>query len=270
VSRLQTWRGGSEDGPLVLFLPGCPDSRWAALPGSEPALRAGVRLVGVNRPGYGDSLSAPSTHRSVADDLVAVADDLGAEWFGLLGMSVGGTYALACAAAHPGRVTGVVTVSAPGDLGRMEPPHHRDGLSAQQAEQLARVQAAPSVEQAIDLLRAEFEDYRDRTLREVSMRSSDDRRVRQDVEALSRPDGYLRDAAAMLRAWEWDPSGVRCPVLVVHGARDAQASVRNAHWLAAAVPGARLRILEDADHLEALSLSWELLVSDLAAGLRPV
>ncbi len=263
MSRLQTWRGGSEDGPLTLFLPGCPDSRWAALPGNEPARRVGVRLVGVNRPGYGDSPPGPSSHLTVADDLVAVAEVLGAERFALVGMSVGGTYALACAAAHPDRVTGVVKVSAPGDLGRMDPPHHRDGLSADQAEQLAQVQAASSVAEAIDLLRPDFEQYRDRTLRDASTRSSDDPRVRQDVEALSCPDGYLRDAAAMLRAWEWDPSGVRCPVLVLHGARDAQASVRNAHWLAAAVPGARLRVLEEADHLESLHERWRDLLADL-------
>jgi pimeloyl-ACP methyl ester carboxylesterase len=69
----------------------------------------------------------------------------------------------------------------------------------------------------------------------------------------------------MLRGWDWDPAVVACPVLVVHGALDEQASVRNAHWLAAAVPGARLRILEGATHLQALHDSWDELLDDLAS-----
>lgn len=263
MSRLQVWQGGAESGPLVLFLPGCPDSRWAALPGDAPARRAGVRLVAVNRPGYGDSAAAASTHLTVADDLAALADDLGTETFAVLGMSVGGTYALACAAGHPHRVDAVATVACPGDLARMDPPHHRDGLAPDQAAQLARVRTAPSVEAAMELLRPEFEEYRTRRLREVLAGSADDPAVRQDVEALSCPDGYLRDAAVMLRAWEWDPATVACPVLVVHGDRDEQASLRNAHWLAAEVPGARLRVLQGADHLQSLHRSWDALLADL-------
>ncbi len=250
----------------MVFLPGCPDSRWAALPGDAPARRAGVRLVAVNRPGYGASAAAASTHLTVADDLVAVADELGAERFALLGMSVGGTYALACAARHPERVAAVATVACPGDLSRMDPPQHRNGSSAEEAELLARVRSAASVAAAVELLRPEFEAYRHQRLAEVSSRSTDDPAVRQEVEALSCPDGYLRDAAVMLRAWSWDVTAVRCPVLVVHGALDGQASVRNAHWLAAAVPGARLRVLDDAGHLDALEDSWDDLLADLTAG----
>jgi pimeloyl-ACP methyl ester carboxylesterase len=94
-------------------------------------------------------------------------------------------------------------------------------------------------------------------LPEVTARDADDPSRRQDLEALCCPDGYLRDAAVVLRPWEWDPVDVVCPVLVVHGALDEQASVRNAHWLAAQVPGAGLRLLPDAAHLEALHRSWE-------------
>jgi pimeloyl-ACP methyl ester carboxylesterase len=256
VTRLEQWRGGAEDGPLVVFLPGCPDSRWAATPGDEPARRAGVRLVAVNRPGYGATPPGPSTHLTVADDLLGVADEFGAERFALVGMSVGGTYALACAARAPDRVAAVATVATPGDLGRMDPPQHRDGLSQEQAEHLARVRSAPSVEAAVELLRPEFEEYRTRTLRETP----DDP---AQVEALSCPDGYLRDAAMTLRPWEWDPAAVSCPVLVVHGALDAQASVRNARWLAATVPGVRLRILNEAAHLDALHRSWDELLAFL-------
>ncbi|CAA9354711.1 MAG: hypothetical protein AVDCRST_MAG34-1991 [uncultured Nocardioidaceae bacterium] len=265
MSRLQVWRGGGDEGPLVLFLPGCPDSRWAAASGDLPARRAGVRLVGVNRPGYGETAPYDSDHLSVGDDLAELADELGADRFALLGMSIGGTYALACAARHPRRAAAVVTVAAPGDLTRMHPPHHRDGLSAQQAELLERVRSTGSVEQAMDLLRPEFEAYRRQALAELRSRDPVDPAVRQSLEALTCPDGYLRDAALTMRGWDWDPASVRCPVLVVHGELDEQASPRNAHWLAGVIPGARLRLLTGTNHLGALEESWE----DVLTALRP-
>lgn len=49
----QFWRGGSESGPVVLFFHGTPDTRWAARFGEAAAVAVGVRLLCVNRPGYG-------------------------------------------------------------------------------------------------------------------------------------------------------------------------------------------------------------------------
>lgn len=95
---LHGWLGGDPDGPLVVVLHGCPDTRHVAMTGDDAAREAGVRLLCVNRPGYGDSTVQPSSHGSVADDLVAVAAGLGHERLAVLGMSVGGAYAVACAA----------------------------------------------------------------------------------------------------------------------------------------------------------------------------
>ena len=49
----QYWLGGSDSGPAVLFFHGCPDTRWAARTGDAPARAVGVRLLCVNRQGYG-------------------------------------------------------------------------------------------------------------------------------------------------------------------------------------------------------------------------
>lgn len=73
----QLWVGGAADGPVVLFCHGCPDTRHAAMTGEQAAREAGVRLLAVNRPGYGDSDAHASSQGSVADDAVAVADLLG-------------------------------------------------------------------------------------------------------------------------------------------------------------------------------------------------
>ena len=101
----QLWQGGAAAGATIFFMHGCPDCRLAARTGEAAARRTGVRLVAVNQPGYGRSDSHESGQVSVADDTLAVADVLGIEQFAVLGMSVGGIYAVACAALHPDRVT---------------------------------------------------------------------------------------------------------------------------------------------------------------------
>src|SRR4051812_9371558 len=129
--RTLAWsEGGDPHGRPVLFFHGCPDTRRAAQSGYDAARRLGARLVAANRPGYGASTPAPPSYEHVADDAVDLADQLGLDTFGVLGMSVGGTFALACAAFHPDRVSAVALVAAPGEAPRMDPPWTRDDLDA--------------------------------------------------------------------------------------------------------------------------------------------
>jgi pimeloyl-ACP methyl ester carboxylesterase len=281
---LEVLEAGNPAGRPVLFLPGCPDSRWAAWPARAVAAAAGVRLVAVNRPGYGRSTPAPSTHRSVADDLIAALDLLGVATASVLGMSLGGPYALACAALHPGRVTAVATASAPGQVAIMEPPHHRDDLTPAAAARLAVVRRG-TVADAVELLRPEFETWAasfaveessdaELAARWAATSEGRDRELLAAVpaavlargarEALADPTGYLRDAALALHAWEWDVGAVRCPVTVLHGDRDGSASVRNAEWLLTHVPGATGRVLAGETHLAALHDHWDELLAALA------
>lgn len=83
---------------------GTPPEPLVALPG--------VRWLSVDRPGYGGS--SPRPGRSVADaaaDTAALADAVGVDRFAVLGASGGGPHALACAAALPDRITGVVSIA---------------------------------------------------------------------------------------------------------------------------------------------------------------
>jgi len=282
--RAHYWQGGAPDGPVVMFMHGCPDSRLAASTGDAAAQRAGIRLVAVSRPGYGLSDSFPSGHISVADDTVAVADLLGADRFAVLGMSVGGSYALACAARHPDRVSAVGVVAGPAMLPELDPPCHRDDLSPTQQEFAARL-AASTVDEVVELLRPDFEEYVER----VEPKDIDDvavvRRMTeglhaQDValltelppaqvaamvrEALACTDGYLRDAAAIFRAWEMRPEQVSCPTFLWYGELDANASVRNRRWLAEHVPNSTLVVRESTAHLATLLRHWD----EILAALR--
>jgi pimeloyl-ACP methyl ester carboxylesterase len=285
--RAQLWAGGDPAGAPVFFLHGCPDSRHAAFPGDAAARRGGVRLVAVNRPGYGRSDPHDSGHRSVADDVAAVADLLGIESYRVLGMSVGGPYALACAARHPARVTSAAVVSAPGMAPAMDPPWHRDDLD-DAGRRFVTGLARLTVEEAVQRMRPDFEAYvagvapqdpDDTALVErwLAGLPSEDAALLADRspaelaaavrEALARPDGYVRDAAVTFRTWEFDLRDVRCPVSVWSGEHDANHPPRNSAWLARNLPDATLRVLPTG-HLGTLLEHWDEILEALSPAAR--
>jgi pimeloyl-ACP methyl ester carboxylesterase len=108
---------GDSGGAPVLYFHGNPGSRldWAEQDSAEAFAGAGLRVVSVDRPGFGRS--DPKRDRGHADwpsDVGELADQLGIDRFAVLGYSRGGPYALACAALIPDRITAVGTLSGVG------------------------------------------------------------------------------------------------------------------------------------------------------------
>jgi pimeloyl-ACP methyl ester carboxylesterase len=281
--RMQFWRGGVRSGSAVLFLPGTPDSRLIARSGDDAAVRSSVDLIAINRPGYGRSDPAASDHVSVADDVVAVADALGVERFAVLGMSLGGPYALACAVQHPERVRAVGVVAAPAIAPEMDPPWHRDDLDPEQREFFSGL-ASSTVSAAVERMRPDFEAY----ITQLAPDDTDDESLAgrlaaqlhpldaeltaalpaADVaeatrEALRHTDGYLRDAAVTFRSWDFRPEPVRCSAWLWYGELDANAPVRNGRWFEAHIPGAELVVRRQTAHLGTLLAHWDDILTTL-------
>ncbi len=119
---------GDPGGAPFFYFHGWPSSRFEARAGDKVAASAGVRLIAPERPGYGLSDMQPG--RAIQDwpgDIAALADHLGFRSFGVLGISGGGPYALACASLLPERLISVTLicsagpVDAPGALEGMAP-----------------------------------------------------------------------------------------------------------------------------------------------------
>ena len=88
---------GDPSGVPVVYLHGTPDSRLGR-PDDRAAADAGVRLLAVDRPGFGDSDVEPgATLSSLGDDLACLLDEVGAERGILVGWSGGGLAALGAA-----------------------------------------------------------------------------------------------------------------------------------------------------------------------------
>ena len=92
---------GDPTGSVVLCFHGTPGGRrQLPLIGRRTAEKLGLRVALVERSGSG--LSDPHRYNMVADwatDMAHVADALGAERLGVVGLSGGGPFALACAGA---------------------------------------------------------------------------------------------------------------------------------------------------------------------------
>jgi pimeloyl-ACP methyl ester carboxylesterase len=96
---------GAAHGKPVFYFHGYPASRLEALTLGEAAAAAGVRLIGIDRPGVG--LSDPRPEFDFLDwpaDVAETADQLGLDKFSVLGFSAGAPFALACALRIPDRL----------------------------------------------------------------------------------------------------------------------------------------------------------------------
>ena len=107
---------GDLTGRPVALLHGTPGSRLIC-PDEEATVAAGVRLLTVDRPGYG--LSDPHAGRTVldwVDDFIELTERLALPPCPVIGWSGGGPYALALGFRLPDRITGIGLAAAQGPI----------------------------------------------------------------------------------------------------------------------------------------------------------
>ncbi|BBZ53620.1 alpha/beta hydrolase [Mycolicibacterium phocaicum] len=117
---------GNPQGRAVFWLHGTPGARRQIPTEARSfAARKNIRLIGIDRPGIGSS--TPHQYENVlgfTDDLRTIADTLGINRFAVIGLSGGGPYTLATAAAMPDRVVMAAV------LGGVAPLIGEDGISS--------------------------------------------------------------------------------------------------------------------------------------------
>ena len=272
---LRYWSSATP-GPVVLFFHGTPDSRRIAMTGNHAATEVGVRLLTFNRPGYGSSTPTASTFTSVADDAATLLDLWGIEEVAVLGMSVGGPYAAAFAATYPDRATALGLVSAPA-MTETSDDTVEQAMARLSPEFMAwRARIDPDDEDDAALagrFLAELPPADAAALRGMLAEVAQVLDYGSDVElaagmawdALVEPQGYLRDAALLLRTWDFDPEAVACPVRLWCGDQDEKA-LSAATWWADRLPQAQVDVLPDTTHLAALLTRWPEILRWLADG----
>ena len=102
---------GAPDGRPLFHFHGQVSSRLEARFFERAAAEHGIRIIGMDRPGFGKSPPAAVQVRDWPAIIASLADQMGFAQFGLQGVSAGVKYALATVLEVPERVTGVSLVS---------------------------------------------------------------------------------------------------------------------------------------------------------------
>lgn len=117
--------GDPQHKPILLF--GGANARFIRHPDDSIAHSLGLRIVTVERPGFGLSSLQPNRRLlDWPDDVAQLADALDLERFPIIGASQGGPYALACAYKIPHRLTTLTLVSS---VAPLDAPHVTDGMN---------------------------------------------------------------------------------------------------------------------------------------------
>jgi pimeloyl-ACP methyl ester carboxylesterase len=103
---------GDAGGVPALYFHGWPGSRLEGSLLDASAKRHHIRLITIDRPGYGGSTFRPSrTIEGWTDDVAEIAAGLGVERFAVMGLSGGAPYALACALKLSERLIATLVIS---------------------------------------------------------------------------------------------------------------------------------------------------------------
>lgn len=250
---------GALDGDPVVFLHGSPGSRLLC-PDEHATESAGVRLITIDRPGYGRSDPRPSGALvDWPDDYVELADQLHLPPCPVVGWSGGGRYALALGFRAPDLVTAIGVAGTPGPIDQV--PGALDQLSLEDRDiraLLARDRAAGLA--AIVKNFAWFAGNGWKSIFAESWGDADDSVLgRPEVLAAMKaftlegarqgPAGFAADEMAWILPWGFAVTAIRQPVHVWHGASDVQVGPANADYFARSIPRVSRVTFRNAGHL---------------------
>jgi len=243
---------GNPGQTAVLWCHGGPGCRLGPVYVAPTAVDERIRLIGIDRPGYGLSTAQPG--RSIADwvgDALAVADHRSIDSFATIGLSTGGAYALAVAALAADRVTGAVVCCSLTDMrhdparNTMSRPH---ALAVWEAGDRDAAMAAAEASHGIDGTKI-IESADGPPLPPSDQAMLQHPWGRHWMAAL--PDmfahgveGYTDDRLADGDGWTtFNVADISCPVIVLHGSADVIADPIHARHTASIVANAELRIV---------------------------
>lgn len=261
--KIRVNEAGQPNGVPVLVQRGTPQSGLLYHGWVEDAQARGIRLIGYERPGYGESTAQPGRAvAAAANDVAAIAKGLGLNRLLMWGVSGGGPHALACAALLPDLVAAAAVLASPA-------PYPAEGLdyfagtggtnialsraaleSREACERIVEAEASKlssatieTLAQALDsllcpadagVLTTDFADFVLRTMREGIGGSR---------------AGWVDEEIAFVKPWGFELSQIRIPILVMQGGQDLMVPCSHGKWLADHIPNAEARLLPDDGHI---------------------
>lgn len=262
----------SRDAPL--FFHGQPGNRLFRHPDDALTSSLGVRLICIDRPGYG--LSDFQLKRRLVDwpaDVCALADALEIGKFSVLGFSAGGPYALACAHRIPERLIQVGAADS-------APPMHLSEIYAA-ATSMIRINCwltrhAPSAMNSWFRLFWRFSRRKPDTF----LRMAGQQAGQVDKFVLSQPDifavlqevwkenirvdslGYAYDTQILMKDWGFQLNDIQKEIYLWQGEADADTPSAWGHYFANELPNCRATFIPNAGHF-AIFIYWKEILQTL-------
>ena len=272
---------GSPDGLPVLWFHGTPGARGQVPPMARTAAaERGMRIIAVERPGTGRStrFHHPDLLAST-DDIRQFADSLELDRFGIVGLSGGGPYVLACAYAMPERVVAGIV------LGGVAPSRGEEAAAGGIVGILPRFETLltlvrdplgfgltaaarslrPVGEQAMFLYMLTTPEGDRRVFRRPEMRAM----FLDDLNTAARKGlgAFVNDLVLLARDWGFLLRDIRVPIRFWHGDADNVVPLAHGEHQAALVADSELRVRHAEGHLGNLDASEEFL--DVILSLWP-
>lgn len=244
----------------VICCHGGPGSRVQKPELVEAAHKMGLRLIGIDRPGYGlSSLKPGRTIAEWAHDAIAVANHLKLGKFLTVGISTGGAYALCVAAAFPERVIGVVTGCAMTDMNHQPARDSMPGavvIGSQSSRDAALAMAAEQMGENGEKMMSAMDGgmaFPDADMAVImEMMKLDPVVLAFDAKQqfANGVQGYVDDRLADIPGWgSFDIGKVTCPVTICHGESDTIVPVLAAHHTKSLIHQAELQLFPKLGHL---------------------
>lgn len=264
---------GAAQGRAVFWLHGTPGARrQIPMEARVFAEQQNIRLIGIDRPGIGSS--TPFQYENVlafAADMTTIADTLGVEEMAVVGLSGGGPYTLACAAALPERVV------AAGVLGGVAPTVGPDAIGGglmklgTVAAPIIEVAGAPLRLAASTLIRLVRPVAEPALYIYAGVSPEADRKmlVRPEFKAMFLDDllngsrkqlaAPFADIVVFARDWGFRLDEVKVPVRWWHGDRDHIVPFAHGQHVVSRLPDAELHHLPGESHLAGLGRAEDIL-----------
>jgi pimeloyl-ACP methyl ester carboxylesterase len=270
---------GDPRGRPVIALHGTPGSRFMFALTDQAARARGLRIVAPERPGCGLSdFRRVRTLAEAASDVRAVADALGFDRFALIGVSGGGPYAVAAAAAMQERILLLALVCPVGPIAECRGRIRMFWLHRLIFTRFGRFpQACAAFFFGLRRLLRKSPDVAYRLLmrrvtpsdREVLLQPE----VKANLQAAVREGllpgvrGAVQDLRLYCAPWGLRLGEIDVPCVIWQGSDDTIVPPEAAYYLSRALPNCRLDVIQEAGHywvfgafgrvLDAVQAAWQ-------------
>jgi pimeloyl-ACP methyl ester carboxylesterase len=258
---------GPGDGPAVVLFHSAPGSRRFD-PDPAATAAAGVRLVTIDRAGYGRSEPFAGGMPSIpayANDAAAVLDQLGIGEAVLAGWSAGGRIAAALAARRPAlaRALLVIATPAPDEEVPWLPDEQRPAIQTMREDPVA------AVTQMVGLLEGTDPASVLATLRAARADADalEDPGFRERVEAML-SEAFIQGTVGLasdivsftVAPWGFDLVAIQAPTTCVYGEADEPVPPAHGAWWTGQIPDSELESVPGAGHL-VIRQAWPLVLA---------